>query len=152
VLAAFNEHVQTDTAHRQTNKENHMQKTIAKLAATAAITLFTGAVFAQAAQPLPQERGQARIDARETRQEQRIDRGVASGQLTQREANRMQRGQAKVDNMEQRALANDGKIGKKEAHRIEHAQDVQSKRIYAQKHDRQKDLNHDGMRDKPAKK
>jgi predicted transglutaminase-like cysteine proteinase len=129
-----------------------MHKTIAKVAAATAFTLFTGAAFAQTAQPLPQERGQARIDAREARQEQRIDKGVASGQLTQREANRMDRGQAKVNNMEQRALANDGKIGKKEAHRIEHAQDMQSKRIYAQKHDRQKDMNHDGMKDKPAQK
>ncbi|MGL4576765.1 MAG: hypothetical protein ACRCV9_18400 [Burkholderiaceae bacterium] len=129
-----------------------MQTTIVKVAAATAFTLLTGAVFAQTAQPLPQERGQERIDAREARQEKRIDKGVASGQLTQREANRMDRGQAKVNNMEQRALADDGKIGKKEARRIEHAQDAQSARIYTQKHDRQKDLNHDGMKDKPAQK
>jgi high-affinity K+ transport system ATPase subunit B len=129
-----------------------MHTTIAKLAAATAFTLFTGAVFAQTAQPLPQERGQARIDAREARQEQRIDQGVASGQLTTREANRMDHGQAHVNNMEQRALANDGKIGKKEARRIEHAQDMQSKRIYRQKHDHQKDLNRDGVKDKPAQK
>jgi len=77
-----------------------------------------------------------RVDRRQERQEQRIDQGVDSGALTPREAKRLQRGQQHVENLEMRAGA-DGKITAKEKLRLEHAQDVQSKRIYRQKHDRQ---------------
>lgn len=87
--------------------------------------------------PTPSELAQKRIDQRQANQDKRIDQGVQSGQLNQREAARLDKGQARVDNMENRALANDGKIGKREARRIEHAQDVQSARIYRQKHDKQ---------------
>jgi hypothetical protein len=76
------------------------------------------------------------IDQRQANQEQRIDQGIASGQLTQREANRLERGQQRVDNMENHAKA-DGVVTPKERARIQHAQNVESKRIYRQKHDRQ---------------
>jgi polyhydroxyalkanoate synthesis regulator phasin len=78
----------------------------------------------------------ARIDQRQANQDKRIDQGVKSGQLTQREAARLDKGQAHVNKMENKALA-DGKITKQEGRRIEHAQDVQSARIYRQKHDKQ---------------
>jgi hypothetical protein len=89
-------------------------------------------VFAQAslAQSTP------RIDQRQENQQQRIDKGVASGQLNQREAARMQKGQEHVNKMEERAMK-DGKMTKAEKRRIEHAQDVQSGRIAKQKHDKQ---------------
>ena len=51
--------------------------------------------FSQANTPL--------VDQRQANQERRIDQGVASGSLTQREANRLDRGQDRVDNMENRA-------------------------------------------------
>lgn len=76
------------------------------------------------------------IDQRQMNQEQRIDQGIASGQLNQREANRLERGQARVDAMENRAKA-DGVVTARERTRIQHAQSVESKRIYRQKHDRQ---------------
>jgi hypothetical protein len=41
-----------------------------------------------------------------------------------------------VERLETRAQA-DGAVTKREKARLEHAQDVQSKRIYRQKHDRQ---------------
>lgn len=98
----------------------------ASLAAIAmAITLPS---FAQTATP--------GIDQRQMNQEQRIDQGIASGQLTQREANRLERGQQRVDNMENRAKS-DGVVTARERARIQHAQNVESKRIYRQKHDRQ---------------
>jgi hypothetical protein len=53
--------------------------------------------------------------------------------------------------MEDKANA-DGKITKKEAARIEHAQNKQSRKIEREKHDRQHDRNHDGKMDRPAKK
>lgn len=96
--------------------------------------------FAQANTP--------RVDQRQANQEQRIDQGVASGSLTQREANRLDRGQQHVDNMENRAKA-DGVVTRGERARLHQAQEVQSRRIYAQKHDRQHDYNHNGRVDRP---
>ncbi|MDP2880996.1 MAG: hypothetical protein Q8N89_05390 [Azonexus sp.] len=96
--------------------------------------------FAQANTP--------RVDQRQANQEQRIDQGVASGSLTQREANRLDRGQQHVDNMEARAKA-DGVVTRGERARLHHAQDRQSARIYRQKHDRQHDYNHNGRVDRP---
>jgi hypothetical protein len=76
------------------------------------------------------------IARRQDRQEDRIDQGIKSGELTRREAARLERGQAHLNRMENRALA-DGKITQGEFRRIEHSQNVQSHPIYRQKHDRQ---------------
>ena len=91
----------------------------------AALSLTTP-VFAQ----------ETRVDRRQDRQEQRIDRGVESGALTPRETRRLERGQRRVENLETRAQA-DGTVTAREKARLEHAQDVQSKGIYRQKHDLQ---------------
>ena len=99
--------------------------------------------FAQANTP--------RVDQRQANQERRIDQGVASGSLTQREANRLENGQQRVDNMENRAKA-DGVVTKRERARLHVAQDAQSDRIYAQKHDRQHDFNHNGRVDRPRRR
>lgn len=111
-------------------------KTIKALAAIA-IVLPTLA-FAQANTP--------GIDQRQANQERRIDQGIASGSLTSREANRLERGQQHVDNMENRAKS-DGVVTRQERARLNRAQNVQSERIYAQKHDRQHDYNHNGRVD-----
>jgi hypothetical protein len=92
-----------------------------------------------------------RVDQREANQERRIDQGVASGSLTQREANRLERGQQRVENMEARAKA-DGVVTRGERARLHQAQDVQSRRIYNQKHDRQHDYNHNGRVDRPHRR
>jgi uncharacterized membrane protein YebE (DUF533 family) len=112
-------------------------KTI-KTVAFLAVALPTLA-FAQANTP--------RVDQRQANQEQRIDQGVASGSLTQREANRLERGQQHVDNMENRAKA-DGVVTRGERARLHQAQDVQSARFHRQKHDRQHDYNHNGRIDR----
>ena len=108
-------------------------------------------VSALALPALAQTTSTPRIDQRQANQQQRIDRGVQSGALTEREAARLERGQTHVQNMENKAAA-DGKVTAKEKARIEHAQDVQSRRIYRQKHDRQHDFNHDGRMDRPARR
>lgn len=77
------------------------------------------------------------IDQRQANQERRIDQGVASGELNARETARLDRGQQRVDNMENQAKS-DGVVTKGERARIHAAQDRQSARIYRQKHDRQK--------------
>lgn len=92
-----------------------------------------------------------RIDKREAVQQQRIEQGVKSGQLTPQEAARLEKGQARVQSMEDKAKA-DGKVTAKERSRIEHAQDQQSRKIYREKHDRQHDLNHDGKMDRPRQR
>ena len=80
---------------------------------------------------------QTRIDKRQEKQNQRIQKGVDSGQLNQKEAARLEKGQDHVQKLEDKALQ-DGKITKKDKIRIEHSQDVQSKRIARQRHDKQK--------------
>ena len=115
---------------------------IVKALAALAIVLPTLA-FAQANTP--------GIDQRQANQERRIDQGVASGSLTPREANRLERGQQRVANMENRAKA-DGVVTRQERARINHAQNVQSERIYEQKHDRQHDFNHNGRVDRPHRR
>ena len=97
------------------------------------------AVAALAASTLPafaQTQSTPRIDQRQAEQQQRIEQGKKSGQLTKKEAARLEKGQARIQKMENKAAA-DGKITKKERRRIEHAQDVESRRIYREKHDNQ---------------
>lgn len=73
---------------------------------------------------------------RNIEQEKRIRQGMASGELTHREAARLEAGQARVGRAEARAGA-DGHVGAREQAGIRHRQNVQSKRIYRQKHDGQ---------------
>lgn len=101
------------------------------------------AAFAQPATP--------GVDQRQASQERRIQQGVKSGQLTEREAARLERGQDRVGKMEDQAKA-DGKVTAKERARLHRAQDRQSAAIYKEKHDRQTDLDHDGRKDRPKRK
>jgi uncharacterized membrane protein YebE (DUF533 family) len=89
------------------------------------------------------------IDARAANQERRIEQGQRSGALTPHEAAKLERGQAHVQKMEARAKS-DGVVTAKERRHIRHAQNAQSRKIYRQKHDRQHDVNHDGMVDRPS--
>lgn len=79
---------------------------------------------------------QGRINKRQARQDKRIEQGVASGQITNKEAAKLEAGQAKVQSAETAARA-DGKVTAKEHAKIEHMQDKQSKKIARQKHDKQ---------------
>ncbi|GAB4176438.1 MAG: hypothetical protein Fur0039_19450 [Rhodocyclaceae bacterium] len=92
----------------------------------------------------------AGADERQANQERRIEQGVASGQLTEREAARLEKGQARVRRMQDKAKS-DGVVTPKERARIQNEQDVQSRRIYRQKHDRRRDLNHDTPQERPAR-
>ena len=114
-----------------------------KAAVIAVVLALPVLAFAQANTP--------RVDQREANQERRIEQGEASGSLTRREANRLERGQQHVENMENRAKA-DGVVTRQERAQLHRAQDRQSNRIYAQKHDRQHDYNHDGRVDRPRRR
>ena len=91
------------------------------------------------------------FDQRQANQEQRIQQGVQSGALTQKEAARLERGQDRLQRVEDKAKS-DGVVTKQERAHLQHAENVESKRIYRQKHDRQHDFNHDGKKDRPARR
>lgn len=104
-----------------------------------------GTAFAQA--PAPKDPlATPRIDAREANQEKRIQQGVASGQLTPREAGRLEKGEARIEKAEARAKA-DGVVTGKERQHLEKMENKESKAIRREKHDGQRDMDHDVKRD-----
>jgi hypothetical protein len=107
-------------------------------------------VFAQTA-PAKDPAATPGIDKRQAEQKKRIDQGVASGRLTPNEAARLEKGQQRVQKLESKAKA-DGAVTAKERARIRQAQNVQSRHVAKEKHDRQHDRNHDGKRDRPVRK
>jgi len=101
------------------------------------VKIVTVAVISAFALPaLAQTTSTPRIDQRQQNQERRIEQGEKSGALNKKEAARLEKGQARVQKMENKAMA-DGKVTRKEAARIEKAQDRQSRKIYREKHDKQ---------------
>ena len=98
------------------------------IAATLAAVVFASQVFAQnAAQPVQ----------RDVNQQNRIEQGLKSGELSTKEAGRLEREEAQIDKMESKALK-DGKMTADEQRRINAAQNKVSKDIYDEKHDAQK--------------
>ena len=73
---------------------------------------------------------------RDVNQQQRIEQGLQSGQLSTKEAGRLEREQQHVDRMEARDLK-DGHMSAGEQLRLDKAQDAASADIYRQKHDAQ---------------
>jgi hypothetical protein len=70
---------------------------------------------------------------RNINQQNRIEQGVQSGQLTNKEVSQLERGQARVDRTEARAGAN-GNVNRREQARIQHRENVQSRKIFRDKH------------------
>ena len=107
-------------------------KTVA-IGATLAIASL--GAFAQATAPVAAATPVTpRVDAREARQQVRIDKGVASGQLTARETNRLDKQQAHVASAETKAKA-DGTVTAREHRHLNRMQNRASKDIAKQKHD-----------------
>jgi hypothetical protein len=67
---------------------------LAPIAIAFVIAAFVSTAFAQGTTSTP------RIDQRQENQQQRIDKGVSSGTLNERESARMQKGQDRVNKME----------------------------------------------------
>lgn len=82
------------------------------------------------------ERMQADVQ-RDVNQQKRIQAGAADGSLTTREVGKLERGQARAERRQARAGA-DGHVGAHEQARIEHTENVQSRKIHRQRHDAQK--------------
>lgn len=96
--------------------------------AIAALGAFAQAASAPAATP--------RIDQRQANQEQRIDQGIASGELNKRETRRLEKEQVVINKAEDKAKA-DGTVTKKERVRLHKMQNHASRDIRRQKHDAQ---------------
>ena len=100
------------------------------------ITLLA-ALVAAAALPVAAQTSTPLVDQRQQNQEARIQQGVQSGQLTPKEAAKLEKGQAKVQAAEDKAKA-DGVVTPKERAKLAKKQNQQSKKIYKEKHDAQK--------------
>lgn len=104
-----------------------MLKKLAFLTTAGAVVLIVaGPIFA--ATP--------RLDQREHNQAQRIRQGVRSGELTRPEARRLVRGEARLRYNEAVAKS-DGVVTARERAHLQHEANVESRRIYRQKHDAQ---------------
>lgn len=76
------------------------------------------------------------VDQRQRNQRHRIQQGVASGELTRREAAASRQDQRQVKRTERRAKA-DGVVTEGEKARIYHKQNKASRQLRRNKHDRQ---------------
>jgi hypothetical protein len=91
------------------------------------IGLMAGAVVAQTKSP--------RVDRRERRQQARIEEGVKSGELTGKEAAKLESQQQKIERDEMKAKA-DGTLSPAERMKLKREQNRASKRIYKKKHNK----------------
>ena len=98
--------------------------------------LFISAAIAAAFAPSAFAQGTGEVIQRDVNQQQRIEQGLQSGQLTTREAGKLEGEEARIDKMEKNALK-DGKLSPQESARINRAQDQVSRDIYREKHDAQ---------------
>jgi len=105
------------------------------LISAAMLTASCVAVSAQTAVSAPGA-NTPRIDQRQANQEQRIDKGIASGQLNKRETHRLENEQAHINKAEDKAKA-DGSVTAQERKRLTKMQNHASRDIYRQKHDKQ---------------
>jgi hypothetical protein len=85
----------------------------------------------------PNSRSSQRMQAdvqRNANQQERINNGLESGALSNGEAAKLERGQARVDRREANAGA-DGHVGPAEQRRIQRTENRQSRKIFREKHD-----------------
>lgn len=78
-----------------------------------------------------------KIDQRQVQQQQRIDQGVASGALTSKEAENLEKRQEKIATDKAAAQA-DGKVTRAERRKLHREQNRSGAAIKRQKHDKQK--------------
>jgi hypothetical protein len=76
------------------------------------------------------------IDQRQDHQQDRIERGIRSGEITRSEAYRLEQGERAIDRAQSRARS-DGVVTSQERARIDRMTDRQGREIYRQGHDNQ---------------
>jgi hypothetical protein len=111
-------------------------RTFACAAALSAVTLAASAQNYQYDRPprINQEERSLSIDQRQARQEQRIQRGVARGDITRREARELWRQQREIERAEAHARA-DGRINRREMQELMAMLDDADQRIRHQRRD-----------------
>ena len=100
-----------------------------------AIGFLLAAVFILGASTVSMA-GSHSINTRERHQQQRINQGIRSGELTRREARRLEAGEARIRTDERVARA-DGTVTPRERARLQRELNRESRSIYRQKHDGQ---------------
>jgi hypothetical protein len=98
-------------------------------------TAITIAVSALLAVPALAQTTSSEVQ-RDVDQQQRIENGLQSGQLSTREAAKLEKGEANIEKMESKAEAN-GNLGNAEKQRIQRAQNKESQEIYRDTHNAQ---------------
>ena len=78
---------------------------------------------------------QSRYEKRMQRQQERIEQGVQSGQLSEKEAQTLQKQEAHIQKVEQKLEA-DGSLSGQDKAKLERMQDRESKRIFRKKHNK----------------
>lgn len=107
-----------------TKKDTKMK--ITKVLLTAALATLIVPAFAQ-------NTATPKVDARQERQEMRIENGVNSGQLTAKETLNLEKREAKIEADKEQAKA-DGKVTPKERAHLNKELDHSSNKIYRKKH------------------
>ena len=103
-----------------------MKRMIGSLSLAGIVCIITGgAALAGTNDPVVQQR--------ELNQEQRLQQGVNSGQLTPREAGRLDAQQARIQQQES-AMKSDGQLTRRERARLTSEQNRASRNIYRKKH------------------
>lgn len=87
--------------------------------------------------PAMAERGGERAEARQDRQQHRIERGMRSGDLNRHGARKLWRGQDRIDRVQRRARA-DGRVTRHEVKRIHREIKRQDQRIYRERNNAQR--------------
>lgn len=101
-------------------------------------TLIFGVAALVLATSFPAAAQTYRGDVRQYRQHERIDRGYQRGDLTPREARRLDRQQHRIRQVERRARAlNGGYVDPRSQRRIERMQNRADRNIYRKNHNRQ---------------
>lgn len=100
------------------------------------VSLFIAAAFVLGVSAVSMA-GPRGINHREYREQQRINQGIRSGELTRREATRLEEGMAKIRTDERFARMSGGGISPRERARLEREMNRESRGIYRQKHDGQ---------------
>ena len=77
------------------------------------------------------------VREREANQQDRIQQGVATGELTPHEAKKLERKEAKIRRDIRKERADDGYLSASERAKIQKEQNRVSKKIYKEKHDNQ---------------
>jgi hypothetical protein len=85
----------------------------------------------------PPVRNYQGVNARQHEQQQRIREGIRSGELTRREARRLEAEEWRIRRNEALARRSGGQFTPRERYRIERQLNRSSRDIYRQKHDRQ---------------